>query len=331
MREIAYRKFSLAAHLRGEAPACQFELTYRCPLKCAHCYCSCFAGEAGMNPAEVRQCLDKLAAAGVLWLCLTGGDPLSRPDFPEIYDYAKSLGFIITIFTSGTLLAPETVKRLAKRPPFALEITVNAAEPELFDRLAGTPGAFRAVDAGIRRALAAGIAVKLKTQLMSENFAARREIKRYAQALGLRYNPSVKLFPGLDGSLSPCRLRLSPEQLACLERGNPGPPRLRRGGGLFRCAAAACNSIHLNPRGEMFLCGFIRKPASSLLKRGVAHCRKILLAAARRLDRLPSPCSVCRMRNECMWCPGMAILETGSPQKPVDYCCRSAEALCAKG
>ena len=55
---------------------------------------------------EIQHILDEIKDAGCLWLLLTGGEPLLRPDFLEIYQYAKHKGFLLTLFTNGTLLTP---------------------------------------------------------------------------------------------------------------------------------------------------------------------------------------------------------------------------------
>ena len=85
------------------------EVTRRCPLTCLHCY-----NNLPMNDGEARgreldydehcRLLDELADAGCLWLLYTGGEIFARRDFLDIYTYAKKKGFIITLFTNGTLV-----------------------------------------------------------------------------------------------------------------------------------------------------------------------------------------------------------------------------------
>jgi MoaA/NifB/PqqE/SkfB family radical SAM enzyme len=71
-----------------------FELTFRCNLRCAHCYCNLPLNdqdtiEKELATEEVFNILDQIAEAGCLWLLITGGEPLLRKDFLEIYTYAK--------------------------------------------------------------------------------------------------------------------------------------------------------------------------------------------------------------------------------------------------
>ena len=95
------------------------ELTFRCNLRCVHCYCNLpmndpEAIEMELGVDELYQILDQIAEAGCLWLLITGGEPLLRNDFLDIYIYAKKKGFITTLFTNGTLLSPELADALVE-------------------------------------------------------------------------------------------------------------------------------------------------------------------------------------------------------------------------
>src|SRR6058998_2074459 len=108
---IEYKEFSLnvhthAAHTNTIVNA-QIELTYGCNLHCVHCYTDCYNRpdliKRELSYAEVTRILDQLAAEGCLWVCFTGGEIFMRKDFLDIYAYAKQKGFLITLFTNGTL------------------------------------------------------------------------------------------------------------------------------------------------------------------------------------------------------------------------------------
>jgi len=93
------------------------ELTLQCNLRCKHCYLDGvhdgIPGEQELSTEEWYDILDQLADAGTLWLLMTGGEPFARSDFLDIYTYAKKRGFLITIFTNGTLITPEIADYLA--------------------------------------------------------------------------------------------------------------------------------------------------------------------------------------------------------------------------
>ncbi|MEA3560790.1 MAG: radical SAM protein [Candidatus Omnitrophota bacterium] len=129
MKEIQYKTFSLRTHKKNwrikRSNVCQFELTFKCGLNCSYCYVSCYNKpeciKNELTTKGVKFILDKVYNAGIIWLCLTGGDPLTREDFLEIYSYAKNKGLIITIFTNGYSMTKEIADYLEKRPPFVKE------------------------------------------------------------------------------------------------------------------------------------------------------------------------------------------------------------------
>ncbi len=94
------------------------ELTFRCNLRCQHCYVS--HGHNGiprqqeLNTSEIQRIIDEVVDAGCLWFLITGGEPLVRRDFLDIYTYAKRKGLIITLFTNGTLITPRIADYLAE-------------------------------------------------------------------------------------------------------------------------------------------------------------------------------------------------------------------------
>ena len=96
MREQEYKDFSLRVHMKGTRRPIvgQFELTHRCNLRCRHCYIVNNHQKRELTYVELCRIFDEVHAEGCLWLCLTGGDPLLREDFQDIYRYAYRKGFI---------------------------------------------------------------------------------------------------------------------------------------------------------------------------------------------------------------------------------------------
>ncbi|MGA7222635.1 MAG: radical SAM protein, partial [Candidatus Acidiferrales bacterium] len=112
MIEATYSAFSLGVHHRTSGKRVpmevSIEVTRRCPLGCLHCYNNLpmsdkLARQSELTLEEYRRLLDELAAEGCLWILFTGGEIFARADFLEIYAYAKSKGFLITLFTNGTM------------------------------------------------------------------------------------------------------------------------------------------------------------------------------------------------------------------------------------
>ena len=110
------------------------DLTYRCNLNCIHCYCKGSEDkDKELSTAEWKKILDEIHREGCIWLTFSGGDPLVRDDFLELYSYAKKKGFIITIFTNGHEVSKKVVNHLVKSPPFSMEITLNGITTNTYD------------------------------------------------------------------------------------------------------------------------------------------------------------------------------------------------------
>jgi MoaA/NifB/PqqE/SkfB family radical SAM enzyme len=182
------------------------ELTRRCNHHCRHCYNNLPAGDSKalaeeLNTDELLRILDELAASGCVWLLFTGGEILLRPDFPEIYVYAKERGFLITLFTNGTLITPQLADELARRRPFSIEITLYGATPETYERVTGVPGSFSRCLQGISHLRDHGLPLKLKSMVLTLNRQEVWDMKRLAdEDLGLPFRFDAMLNPRCDCS-----------------------------------------------------------------------------------------------------------------------------------
>jgi PqqA peptide cyclase len=125
------------------------ELTYRCPLHCPYC----------SNPLELAAYRDELTTGewlrvltearelGVLQLHVSGGEPLLRRDLAEIVRCAAGLGLYTNLITSALGLTPRRAEELRDAGLDHVQISVQADEPVLSDRLAGTPSFERKLSA----------------------------------------------------------------------------------------------------------------------------------------------------------------------------------------
>src|SRR5947207_15549184 len=113
------------------------ELTYRCPLHCP--YCSNPLGLAAyrdeLTLEEWQRVLDEAHELGVLQLHLSRGEPLLRKDLLSIVACARELGFYTNLITSALSVAPARAEHLTAAGLDHVEISMQAAEAVLFDRI----------------------------------------------------------------------------------------------------------------------------------------------------------------------------------------------------
>jgi radical SAM protein with 4Fe4S-binding SPASM domain len=275
--------------------------------------------------------LDQWVAAGCLNLLITGGDPLLRRDFAEIYRHAKLAGLDVTVFTNGTLVNDRLVELFQDLPPRAVEITLYGATAETYERITAVPGSHQRCLAGLRRLHEAGIRLTLKTMLMTVNSHEFEAIEDLAGSYGAKFRFDPVLNACLDGGREPLGLRLDPGQAVRLEFAIPErrrswvdlqtrfsdlPPSDR----LFLCSAGETD-FHVDAFGNLQPCLMLPWLSYSLLTgtfaegwANMAHMHTITAGSGNR-------CVSCQRRMYCGYCPGLLALENGDPEIPSAYLC----------
>mgnify|MGYP001575926561 FL=1 len=259
-------------HLPERYPlACQWEITCRCNLRCVMCYTDCRntpeSVRRELSTSDIVRIMDQLLEAGLLELCLTGGEPLARPDFFQIYDYAVSHGLLVTLFTNGTLITESIADRLAALPPHRIEISLHGTTTETFELVTqGTGSHARCLDA-IRLLAARHIPLVVKATAMTINRDEVLGIKAWAASLGpISFRLGEDLRPELDGGAGPFRYALSAHELETLNRQDPElwSEACRKS----RTDLPPCNSgmqrFHIDAYGGLQLCSGNRQQSYDL-------------------------------------------------------------------
>jgi len=326
---------------RGRVPLHgTLELTFRCNMRCGFCYCPATpesSPEPELSAQELRRIVDEIAGAGCLTLLLTGGEPLVRPDFKEIYTFVRKQGIFITLFTNGTCLHEDVADVLCAYPPKKVEITLYGATRRTHEKVTGIPGSFAACRRGIELALARRLPLALKSTVSIDNYREIPLMMKMAQELGVDYRWDPMLDPRLDGGQTPCEHRLAPRQIVAIDRLDPekvaGFRRLCARASqiadrelVYLCGAGE-GSFHIDPYGRMSMCSLTRYAAYNL-RRGsfrqgfYQHFPR--LRAQRFGEGLVAPCADCRLLNLCTNCPGTAFLENACLHQPSRFHCEVA-------
>jgi radical SAM protein with 4Fe4S-binding SPASM domain len=314
------------------------EITHRCNLNCAHCYIKrqqqpyedC-GKELGTD--EWRSLIDEVIEAGCLFLLITGGEPLLRSDFGEIYRYAREKGLLVTVFTNGTLVNEEIVELFTDLPPTMVEISLYGATERVYESITGVAGSFEKCMTGIRSLLAGGIETRFKTILMDRNKDEFRQIEAKARELGSRhFRLGPLIMSGLDGSRDPLGLRVSAEEAVKLELSESRraedwteffqkSPRQAGDDRLFPCGAGL-TSFSIDPYGTLKPCLMAQDYCHNIRYKGGFSDGWKKVPGLRAKKLLPdSPCLRCEAKLVCGYCPPFFKLETGDERKPPSYLC----------
>ena len=211
-------------HLPERFPvACQWEITCRCNLHCVMCYTDCFNRpdfiRQELATQDILRIMDEMADAGTLELCLTGGEPMIRPDFFHIYEHAIRRGFLVTVFTNGTLITEAAADHFAALRPHQIEISLHGLTKEIFERITQGTGSYHRCLDGIKLLLDRQVPLTLKSTAMTLNQHEILAIKQYVASLGsVRYKLGEEMRPELDGGAGPFHYALSEGDLRILNQ-----------------------------------------------------------------------------------------------------------------
>jgi MoaA/NifB/PqqE/SkfB family radical SAM enzyme len=251
--------------------SCQWEITCRCNLHCVMCYTDCcnrpeFIRQE-LTTTEILRILDEMADAGTLELCLTGGEPLSRPDFFSIYDYAVRRGFLVTVFTNATLITDVEADRFAALPPHGIEISLHGSTSDTFERITQSHGSYQRCLRAIRSLLDRHLPVVLKATALSLNQHEIVSIKQYAASLdSVPFKLGQELRPELDGGAGPFQYALSERELTELSRKDPRlwEESCQRSQAELPPCTSGMQRFHIDAYGRLQLCSGNRRQGYDL-------------------------------------------------------------------
>jgi len=166
----------LPSHLlqfsKDKRPVVVWNVTRRCNLKCVHCYAQAkdIAFDNELTTQAGKKLIDDLAGFGVPVLLFSGGEPMVRPDLPELAGYAVQMGMRAVISTNGTLITREKARILKDIGLSYVGISLDGMEA-VNDRFRGVKGAYAKALDGIRNCQEAGIKVGLRFTINKANVA----------------------------------------------------------------------------------------------------------------------------------------------------------------
>jgi radical SAM protein with 4Fe4S-binding SPASM domain len=352
--QLTYGAFSADLHQKqaGQRVPMQvsIEVTRRCPLECQHCYNNLPMGDKDARSREMTteehfRMLDELVEMGCFWLLYTGGEIFARKDFLEIYTYAKKKGFLITLFTNGTLITEKIADYLVEWPPFAIEITLYGRTKETYEELTAIPGSYERCLRGIKLLRERRLPLKLKTVATSINKHEISAMRQFAEEeLGVEFKFDGQINPRIDCSQSPLAVRLTPEEAVALDLHAPtgiseyrrlakhdleNPPNLSKIDTVYSCGGGM-NSFAINPYGEMSICIISQRERFAVRDSALRQAWEGSLHQVRTQKRMQmTKCTQCRIQSLCGMCPANGELENGSKESPVEFLCNVAHLRAA--
>lgn len=323
----------------------EIDLTCRCNNNCRHCWIRLPAddpmGEKELSVDEIGRIADEARAMGCRRWSISGGEPMLRTEFAEIFDRLTRRSLPYSLNTNGTLITP-SIARLLKRKG-AKMIALYGATAEIHDHITRTPGSFEAVMRGFAYLREAGTGFIVQLIPMRDNYHQLDAMIALALSLSPEYRLGAPwLF--LSADRSPARnreiskQRPAPADAVLLDPPDtsdddepPSRPSAAEDRRLFAACIEGCRDFHIDPCGGMTFCPFIRDPALRCSLRDVRFREAwddfipSLSRAATGGEEYEKNCGHCEKRDDCRWCPAYAYLEHGRYSARIAYLCALAD------
>ena len=331
------------------------ELTERCNNNCIHCYINQEENnkeliDKELTTEELKDIITKAANIGVMSIRFTGGEPLLRKDFKEIYLFTKRLGIKVILFTNATLIDKELVELFKKYPPREkIEITLYGLSKEKYEKISRKPGTYEKAMNGINLLLNADIPFIIKSVYITGKQEEIKEFEEFSKLIPyMDHDPGFSMNFDLRARRDSKQkndfiksLRTSPEDtIKIISRKKQ---EYRKGmkefaakfmgpGGdiIFTCGCGKGGSI--DAYGFLQPCLLMRHPDTIYdLKNGTFEdafqsfykdLRKLKSTNPEYLKK----CAKCFLNGLCERCSAKSWMEHGKLDTPVDYYCKIAHA-----
>ena len=314
------------------------ELTYKCNERCRHCYIV-DEGRPELSTHEFLDILDQLKGLNVLSIVFTGGEVFSRKDAFEILEYAYNLGFVIEVFTNGNYLEASDIIRLKQVWPRLVHFSVYSYLPEHHDRITQKKGSYDKTIKAIKDCMAVGIPVNMKTPVFAETVADIEKTIELAQTLGCTIEVGDNITPKKNGNLDPEKMQIiDPDAedflFKVINRLVPTDEKQPNITKSEKLCGAGDHSLSINPYGEVFLCNMfplkLGDTTNTSLKDIWFHSEQLQWWRNNNRRDLRKSCKDCDYADQCSFCPGEALLRTGSPHGKYEKACKETRTTISR-
>ncbi len=140
-----------------------WQITNECNLACLHCIEESGPGKAfpdELSEREILAIIDQMVALEIPYVSFSGGEPMVHPHFFEMVEHFCDGGGQLKIETNGHYLSPANCERLAAAGVKAVQVSLDGASRETFNRMR-VRGEFRTAVDGVRNLRAAGVPIEV--------------------------------------------------------------------------------------------------------------------------------------------------------------------------
>lgn len=330
-----------------------FELNPTCNMNCNMCYVRMDKKEVnemgGLKSAEYWISLaGECMGQGLLFLLLTGGEPLLHPQFHFIFQELQKMGLFLTMNSNGTMIDQATAKFFRDHMLRRLNVTIYGKDDATYENLCHNPHGFTQLERAIGYLNQYEVPVRLNCSLTAENHQQLEDFYRIAEEWNVPLEISYYMFPPNRKSYSVDfeQYRMTPKETAeaafkiqthgmsvneqqqfiqehlthLKEFKNDKPLN-----GGYYCRAGN-SSFWVKWDGKMVPCGMMKGPEYNLEKYGFAESWKKMVADVSEIF-LCEKCFRCKKEKICPRCAAGEISECGQYGQAPEYACKMADCF----
>ncbi|MFH1441168.1 MAG: radical SAM protein [Candidatus Omnitrophota bacterium] len=323
------------------------DITYRCNNNCLHCWLRIPAdskeNKKELSFEEIKRIVNEARNMGCRKWTISGGEPMLRPDFPEIFNYITQNSLFYSLNTNGTLITPK-IARLLKIKGVKM-VALYGATAQIHDHITRTPGSFELTIKGFKylKEAQAGFTVQLIP--MKDNYHQFKDMVKLAENLSKSYRIGASwLYMSASGNLKKNKeithQRLPPKEVVELDK-----PDLSYQG-LFKTQQANCyqsnnnylfsscinsrRDFYVNPYGQISFCSFVKDPnlyydfKKGSFRQAWEEFIPSLINKIKTTKEYKENCGACEIKDDCRWCPVYGYLEHRRFGAKVNYLCKIA-------
>ena len=326
-----------------------FELTYNCSEQCIHCYnpgatrndseVSHRGDREELNLDDYKRIIDDLNDHGLVKVCLSGGDPFSKPIVWDVIDYLHQKEIAFDVFTNGQRIV-DKVERLANYFPRLVGVSIYSGIAEDHDAITRVKGSWERSMKVVEQLADLAVPMNLKCCIMQPNLHSYYMVADLARKYAAEPQFEININDSIDGDLCARQLRLTEEQLQVVLRDDNlpyyvGPEAPNFGGQPRPMDVNGCGAGHttfcITPDGNFQPCCAFPMPFGNLKAQTI---KKILFESNLLKNWRTATLQQyeeCGKRDYCAYCnlcAGNNYVEHHDFRKPSENNCTMAKTRC---
>jgi len=341
-----------------------WEVTSACNLKCIHCRATPANARSTeeLTTEEACEFIDRVISFAKPVIVLSGGEPLVRSDVFEIASYANSKGIPVALATNGTLVTPETARKIKGAGIRRVSVSIDGADDQTHDRFRQVTGAFEASLQGIEYLKAEEISFQINTTVTKHNVHQLPEIldlavvqgaiawhvfllvpagcgkdlaqhemiepADYERVLNWIYERSKDSPISIKPTCAPHYLRVAHQRAA--KEGINFTHEKKGLDAVTKGCLAGSSVCFVSSKGDVYPCGYLPIKAGSIRQNGFQEIWQdaSVFRDLRDANNLKGKCGICEFRWVCMGCRARAYGMTGDFLAPEPFCIYKPDVTC---